>query len=89
MVMGGMAWSTRQGAPQNERRDRWYGVRPGDTVTMRGPGGYEEKGLVVERLHPMDNNGCTVKRPGRGGSFKAVCEWLTVTHKVEEKKRVD
>lgn len=81
MPMGSMAWGTRNGAPQNEDRSRWYGIRPGDIVTLKGPGGYAEKDLRVIALHPLDQNGCTVKKRGR--EFKAVCEWLEITKKVE------
>lgn len=68
---------------ENKDRSRWYGIRPGDTVT-ESAFGQVFRGLVVEDLHGMDNNGCNV-RDRQGKRRKAVCEWLTVTTKVEDK----
>lgn len=71
---------------ENKDRSRWYGLRPGDTVKMSGPGGYEVQGKVVH-LHVMDNNGCTL-RVRRGRVFteiKGVCEWCAVIKRVEDK----
>lgn len=68
----------------NKDRTRWYGLRVGDIVTLRGPGGYVRTDLRVVFLHPTDNNGCTVK-PRRGPEFKAVCEWCEVTMKVKDR----
>lgn len=66
---------------QNFDRKRWYGIRPGDQVTLRYPGG-TVKELTVVCLHSMDNNGCTVK-DNTGREFKAVCEWLEIRKAAE------
>ncbi len=82
-MSGERIFSQRNVAPDNRDRSRWYGVRPGDIVTL-SVFGETTKGLRVIRLHETDNNGCTV-RDGRGREFKAVCEWLTVTKQVKDR----
>lgn len=84
MPMGSMAWGSRTGSPQNEKRDWWYGLRPGDIVKLMVPGGEMSGELRVVSLHVMDNNGCTVQTTtGRRREFKAVCEWCTLVRRVD------
>lgn len=71
-------------ALRNENRRRWYGLRPGDKVryrTFSSSGGWEH--ATVERLHLMDNNGCSLKDE-EGREFDYVCEWCEVVEKVED-----
>lgn len=82
MAMGGTAWDRQNTAnPQNLDRSRWYGIRPGDVVTMSF-GGWTGTG-EVKRLHGGDNNGCTLRVKGR--EMKGVCEWCTIVKKVEDR----
>lgn len=87
MTMSSTAWGgydNRKAAALNVDRSRWYGLRPGDWVEMKGPGYYVVKGKV-SHLHQTDNNGCTlrVKRGRVWVDVRGVCEWCTVTKKVE------
>ena len=64
----------------NESRRRWYGLRPGDTVTFMS-----HEATVVE-LNTWDNNGCFLRDTDTPDQkpYNAVCEWCKITRKVEE-----
>lgn len=66
----------------NEKRNRYYGVRVGDMVdyklfknTIKGE---------VSRYGFMDNN-CVYIKCDDGKEIKAVAEWCTIIEKVEDK----
>lgn len=85
--MGAFSFAQTNHAHQNEDRSRWYGIRPGDLVEERAFG--QVRSGEVMYLHGTDNNGCTIRIKTRRGSqdVKAVCEWLTIIEKVEDRKK--
>ncbi len=65
----------------NAERNRYYGLRIGDTVTIKA---YHNRGIckVVEYGH-LDNNRVTVE-DSTGERFPVVAEWCHIEIKVED-----
>ena len=65
----------------NAERNRYYGLRIGDTVTSKV---YQERGIctVVEYGH-LDNNRVVVE-DANGERFPIVAEWCSIVKKIED-----
>ncbi len=65
----------------NAERNRYYGLRLGDTVTSKA---YKELGVctVVEYGH-LDNNRVIVE-DATGKKFPIVAEWCSIVTKIED-----
>lgn len=72
----------------NPERTRYYGLRPGDIVSMKGLNSKEvTEGEVIE-LSPGDNNRVHVKTEA-GHITDWVAEWCDIITKVEDRATVD
>lgn len=64
---------------KNEHRNRYYGLRVGDTITEHGRTG------VVAEYSGWDNNRVSVSFEGEAVFQSVVAEWCTVIERVENK----
>ena len=69
----------------NTARNRYYGVRVGDTVRYGIPGQPDKETCEVIRYGFMDNNR-VILRSKSGKEIRAVAEWCEVIEKVEDKQ---
>lgn len=70
---------------KNEERNRYYGLRVGDIVTV--PMFVGRKKAEVIGLHAGDNNGVQVHMED-GTERKEVAEWCDIITKVEDRERM-
>lgn len=68
----------------NESRNRYYGLRIGDTVEYKGMNGQVLGQAEVFEYGFMDNNSVYLKKEN-GEPFKFYPEWCNIITKVEDK----
>lgn len=67
----------------NKERNRYYGLRVGDIVSVPMFAGKRSKAEVIE-LHAFDNNGVQVRMED-GTERKEVAEWCDIVVRVEDR----
>jgi len=70
----------------NENRNRYYGLRVGDTVKLLYSTGLQYGRCEVIELVAMDNNSVLLKSES-GKKFEWVAEWCDIITKVEDIKK--
>jgi hypothetical protein len=68
----------------NENRNRYYGLRKGDTVNAMGmQREVRHANAIVKDYGFMDNN-CVILQTAEGKEVKYVAEWCEIVKKVED-----
>lgn len=66
----------------NIERNRYYGIRIGDTISFKAFGRVVATGIVIS--YGMDNNKVTIEDK-KGAVREVVAEWCNIDMKIEDK----